>query len=194
MPYINCEICRKEKYKKPAELKNARFCSYDCKYEAQRLQSPEQHGRWMGGSREKECVGCAKTFTWMETVKNGKRLPLTTWNARKYCTLECSRKYQSDYVLSGKDHPRWKNLPEEEKAYKQRDRSKKIYKDWRNAVFIRDDYTCQFCNKRGGYIEADHIKGWSEFPELRFEVDNGRTLCRECHKKTFKFHRNQYSK
>lgn len=60
------------------------------------------------------------------------------------------------------------------------------YKEWRKAVFKRDDYKCQMCPKRGGYLQADHIKPWAYFPELRYDVNNGRTLCLSCHRKTFK--------
>lgn len=58
------------------------------------------------------------------------------------------------------------------------------YKIWREAVFLRDNYTCVFCGKRGGILNADHIKPFVYFPELRFAIDNGRTLCVPCHKKT----------
>ena len=57
-------------------------------------------------------------------------------------------------------------------------------KQWRKAVFERDDYTCQDCGQRGGDLQADHIKPFSLFPELRFEKSNGRTLCVPCHKQT----------
>lgn len=58
------------------------------------------------------------------------------------------------------------------------------YRLWREAVLKRDDYICRFCGKRGGILQADHIKPFALFPELRFIVDNGRTLCIPCHQKT----------
>lgn len=58
------------------------------------------------------------------------------------------------------------------------------YKNWRKAVFERDNYTCVFCNEKGGILNADHIKPFALFPKLRFDLNNGRTLCLECHKKT----------
>lgn len=61
------------------------------------------------------------------------------------------------------------------------------YRLWRTAVFERDDYTCVFCGIRGAKLQADHIKPFAYFLELRFDVDNGRTLCVPCHKKTETF-------
>lgn len=57
------------------------------------------------------------------------------------------------------------------------------YKQWRKEVFERDNYTCQECSKKGGNLQADHIKRWSKFPKLRYSVENGRTLCVSCHYK-----------
>lgn len=64
-------------------------------------------------------------------------------------------------------------------------------RQWRQSVLRRDNYTCQICgarNRRGlgktVVLNADHIKSWSNFPELRYELSNGRTLCVDCHKKT----------
>lgn len=57
-------------------------------------------------------------------------------------------------------------------------------KEWRKHVFQRDDYTCQACGQRGGKLNADHELPFSLFPDLRFEILNGRTLCVYCHRKT----------
>ena len=66
--------------------------------------------------------------------------------------------------------------------YEPRNYSDPLYVNWRKKVYRRDDYTCQMCSSRKK-IEAHHIKTWSEFPQLRFDVNNGVTLCRLCHRK-----------
>lgn len=59
------------------------------------------------------------------------------------------------------------------------------YKKWRAAVLKRDKEKCTVCGRgRPARLQADHIKSWSMYPELRFSVDNGRTLCIPCHKRT----------
>jgi 5-methylcytosine-specific restriction endonuclease McrA len=81
--------------------------------------------------------------------------------------------------MSGDKHWNWKGGISPENA---RIRQSSEYKAWRTAVFERDKWTCQICNERGGQLEADHIQRFSEFPELRFVLANGRTLCKPCHK------------
>ena len=58
------------------------------------------------------------------------------------------------------------------------------YKLWREKVFERDNYTCVICGKIGQELNADHIKSFAEYPEYRYDLDNGRTLCVPCHKLT----------
>jgi len=59
------------------------------------------------------------------------------------------------------------------------------YRRWRVAV-IRRDGVCQICNRRKNR-QAHHINSASYFPDERFNVDNGITLCRSCHSQ---FHNN----
>ena len=56
--------------------------------------------------------------------------------------------------------------------------------EWRTFVFQRDKYTCQECKQVGGRLEAHHIKAFKKYPDLRLDINNGLTLCKECHKKT----------
>lgn len=58
------------------------------------------------------------------------------------------------------------------------------YKRWRTLVFQRDDFTCQSCGVKGVMLHADHELPFAYFPDLRFEVLNGQTLCINCHKNT----------
>jgi hypothetical protein len=70
-------------------------------------------------------------------------------------------------------------------------RNSKEYKDWRMKVFLRDNFTCVECGYKSyqrihgkSDIRADHIKPYAVYPELRIEIDNGRTLCYWCDLKT----------
>ena len=64
------------------------------------------------------------------------------------------------------------------------------YKAWRTAVFKRDKFTCQECGGHGGHLEAHHIHEFAQYPDERFVVENGKTLCCECHDKTRSGHIN----
>lgn len=54
----------------------------------------------------------------------------------------------------------------------------------------RDHYECQWCKEQGkvttindAILEVDHIKELEHYPELATDMDNLRTLCKDCHNK-----------
>lgn len=119
----------------------------------------------------------------------GKKFSLET---RKKMSLKAKgRKFSKEHriklslshkgLLSGNNHPNWKGgiTPINQKI-----KNSNKYKFWREAVFKRDNWTCVWCGAKQIYLNADHIKPFSLFPKLRFDINNGRTLCVPCHKKT----------
>jgi 5-methylcytosine-specific restriction endonuclease McrA len=90
-------------------------------------------------------------------------------------------KYPNTIFKKGKDCVNWKGgiTPLNHLL-----RTSPRFKQWRIEVFSRDNWTCQNCGKSGRnqtYLEAHHKKPFSEYPEERFNIDNGITLCTECH-------------
>lgn len=60
------------------------------------------------------------------------------------------------------------------------------YYQWRKNVFQKNNYTCQKCKERSRKgnpikINAHHIKNWKDYPESRYDINNGVTLCEKCH-------------
>ena len=139
---------------------------------------------------KKECRYCGKVFfvkASLERVKScstrcarsgiiGNRIGTKT-------SIETKLKQRiAKLGIRGKSHWNYR-------GYKNKDErdvlmSQDEYIQWRKKIFERDNYTCQHCGKRGCYLEADHIKSWLLYPELRYNLNNGRTLCRPCHQNT----------
>lgn len=97
-------------------------------------------------------------------------------------SIEVRRKIAAATFLAtpkGKDHYAWRDGADERRKDARR---KAEYRWWRDAVFARDNYTCQKCgDSKGGNLRAHHIKPFAKFVELRFNVSNGQTLCSACH-------------
>lgn len=158
-----CEICLKSFSVFPCRLKNggSRFCSAKCFHKHESI-NPVRY--WLGKKNP---------------VFSKYRKEHPTWNKGK-----------EHPAIQGNKHWNWKGGITKEHLVA---RTSLKYKLYREAVFARDNWTCQKCGTKGGWnkelhkdnkIQVDHIKSFSKFPELRYEMSNGRTLCFECHKLT----------
>lgn len=112
---------------------------------------------WSDRAPMATCPGCGTSFK--------------AYAGRKYCSLNCSAH------RTGEDAPAWKGGAS---LINDRARYANELREWRLAVYRRDNFRCRDCGTKG-YINAHHIKYWSTHPELRFDVDNGITLCVDCH-------------
>jgi len=146
------------------------------------------HPGWKGGLPH--CIDCGKKLS----VYNAKRCYSCYWKSLKGRKLSREAKRKAIETLEanlrrGENHPNWKGgiTPENKKIRKSNE-----YKEWRRKVFERDNYTCQRCQIRGGYLHPHHIKPFASHPELRFDVNNGITLCKKCHKAIHRRERKQH--
>lgn len=88
----------------------------------------------------------------------------------KYTEDQIERLRKNAKVLFGPDHPKWKGG--------------RCGKYWGKQCLERDDYICQVCGLRDEEImQVDHIKPKSLFPELKFDLNNLRTICPNCHER-----------
>lgn len=137
------------------KYKNARkYCSVACSSKKRK-----------GSGFQKKCVICSEFFP------SSQSLIKTT------CSKKCSQIRRSESQVGDKSH-RWAGGKTSETL---KLRNSFEYKNWRTEIFKRDKYTCAMCSRVGGKITAHHIKLFSKFKDLRFDVGNGITLCWPCH-------------
>jgi 5-methylcytosine-specific restriction endonuclease McrA len=104
----------------------------------------------------------------------------------KFCSKECYFQWQkgkkkivrNHYDKRGKNNPNWKNGID---PINKRIRASDEYKIWRLSVFERDRFICQDCGVCGVFLHAHHKKPFATNPKLRFDINNGETLCKKCH-------------
>lgn len=97
----------------------------------------------------------------------------------KYYCNNCSSKV----LMSGDKHWKWNpNRTDAERADR-RNGNKSLINEWRKKIYQKDNYTCQHCHKKNEHdLVAHHLNGFDKFEEQRYDVNNGITLCEQCHK------------
>ena len=111
------------------------------------------------------------SHTLKKLYQEGKRNPILI--NREY---PLSARIKQSEKTKGEKHWNWKGG-----KTKKRDMHSLNVRIWRRAIFERDNYLCQDCKKYGRKLNAHHIKSWAKYPDLRFNIENGITLCLDCH-------------
>lgn len=168
-----CQQCGREFEVFPYQ-KDAKFCSKKCSDEFEKK---------IGGYNKKKLIHSEITKQKLSKLK------------KKYFKEHPEAKIKLSEDRKGSKGSNWKGG---HVLLKDTIRHCYKYRQWRSDVFTRDDFTCQICGKRGGRLVADHIKAFSlilqennittleqalDCEEL-WNINNGRTLCEECHRKT----------
>ena len=167
--YRTCPVCGKEFYAKRAHIERGYMvhCSISCSKKGKipsNLKIAQANSPIQKGNTIATCLKGRKrspfSEEWLQKIKEANR--------------------EKGKFHSRENHWNWKGGITEENH---RIRNSTEYREWRIAVFRRDHFACIKCGYRSKEprdIVADHIKPFYLFPESRFAVSNGRTLCRKC--------------
>lgn len=201
---FTCETCGVN-FESPPWFGKRRFCSNSChgKYLKGKTGTAKSfHWKLSNETKKRmsESWNDRKIQPWyekyIEKVKEigkknyGRKMSLETREKMSKSKSEHPAKYwlgKKNLKISGDKHWSWKGgiTPLKIKLRKSTD-----YKRWRKSIYERDNYTCVICgDSSGGNLEADHFPVpfrdiyVKEDVSLLWDINNGRTLCKDCHKK-----------
>ena len=182
---VICDFCGKDVLKKDDQIGkyNHQFCNRKC------------HQLWKLENDAGDKHPLAKPI-YVNCSQCGKEVRVTPVKLSQQDNVFCSRKCQgmwnkNKWRNNRESHPSWNGGLT---SFNNSIRLMDLYKQWKDACFIRDDYTCRCCGQIGGDLHVHHIK---EFKELvmnlkdldqarscseLWDITNGITLCVDCHK------------
>ena len=201
----SCRICQTRFEVLRCDPNHKATCSTQCRIE---YRKGSTNPNWRGGGKWKRCPQCHQRFFDSQTYNRSTRKCCSTKCANifrgerrkkriiKICPV-CKNEYERSAIhaakstycsyncmsvayvrrLRGAKNPNWKNgiTPFNVKL-----RASKATKSWRLAVLTRDENKCTQCGTKEN-LHGHHIKSWKKYPGLRWEIDNGLTLCHACH-------------
>lgn len=183
---VICDTCGKEFEKYECKIGKNNFCCRDC-YSKFHSKDVQEYtcivcGKIFKGAKYNANKYCSREcYDFEHNIKNkiricpgcGKPFEAKASND-KYCSYECWDKKRD--MPKGEDHWNWQGGIS---LINDRHDSRE-YKEWRLKVYQRDSYKCRYCGSKEK-INAHHIYSWKNYPELRYNIDNGITLCEKCH-------------
>ena len=139
----------------------------------------------------KTCKNCGKTFKAHGTTPmycsrqcadtSPERRMKISDTRKKILRTEDGGRMFSEAMEKRNKLPYYQRKDKPESRQRNIDAQRAEYRQWRNSVIRRDNYTCQKCGKRGVIFQVHHIRSYANHPELRYDIGNGITLCLQCH-------------
>lgn len=183
---VKCDYCNKEFLKYKSKLSEHNFCNRQCYLQYHKKEDIkcicEICGKEFEGKKHNANRFCSrKCYDIFHNIKNKERICpvckksfIAKQSEDKYCSVEC---YNKDRHMPKKeDHWNWKGGI----SLLNDHRDSAEYKKWRMEVYTRDNFKCRKCGSKIK-LNAHHIKPWKDYPEERYNIDNGITLCEKCH-------------
>ena len=169
-----CPECGSNFKRYPSQIRKTNFCSKICK--GKTITGVKRPGVGKKISKAKKLMGLVYSKETRKKISN----------SLKGRVSPMSGKVHSEEVKQTISLANTKHKVEEFSGYitsqNKLDRNR-FKKEIQKTVFERDNYTCQMCGDRGCSLQVDHIKPWAEYIEGRFDINNCRTLCMDCHYK-----------
>lgn len=182
----NCKECKKEMTMPFWLSKSKNFCSKLCNGARVRRETEKRN--------QAICLQCAKNYKKGSTSKGGFCSRGCYWESLKTrgikpnC-LECGKMLSAhscsycfkcaSKLRTGVNHHNWKGGISNRDIHSLNNPK---YRGWRMEVFARDNFKCRIADENcKGMLQAHHILRWSEYPELRYQPNNGITLCQAHH-------------
>jgi len=152
--------------------RDRKYCSPECGHKDRIGKS----GPKRGARIKLTCEWCGDEF---ERLKCNVRSDYK----HNFCSNNCQYAWMSENTR-GENNWRW--ISDRTKVKNGRLdilRTSTDMKDWKLGVYKRDEFACQLCNStKSGIFNCHHIKKLSKYPELAYDISNGITLCKSCHK------------
>lgn len=180
MVVVYCNSCGNLLKRYPSQVNNANYCSYahflDCLSKDKNLRYSSESLKHMRQSHKRNFID-NKNHPFRNTNLNKKALE-NSIKSRKGKHLSESHKKKISLRMLGKNNP---NYVDGSSPKNKLERGSAKYRNLVISVLKRDNYACQICNKTEKGLEVDHIMPKSLFEELKYDINNCRTLCKKCH-------------
>ncbi len=159
--------------------KQSNYCSNSCQYGSERWKELGRNVQKLAPKTPRISNFKKGHIPW----NKDKKVPSLIGNSNGFQKGQITWNKGKKGFLAGDKHYNWKGgiTPKNRRL-----RASTDWKRWRQMVFERDNYTCNYCGAKNCEIHPHHKIHLANclkynFNGLIFDVNNGQTLCVPCH-------------